>query len=155
MQVVNFYTGKTSYRDDKMATFELWKAKLLLKDIRNQLQLPKATLRRILKLPRTVWRIHAQEPYLEPEDSGGADAREAESVYKQRRMGHPVLTCIIMGKQLFSVSMAFLELLTVFYCRPLSFICANCTSNSYYSTTPSLYFFHTFGQAGWPRQLMS
>ena len=38
-----------------------------------------------------------------------------------------VLTCIIMGEQLFSVSMAFSELLTVFYCQPLSFIGANCT----------------------------
>ncbi len=38
-----------------------------------------------------------------------------------------VLTCIIMGEQLFSVSMAFSELLTVFYCRPPSFICAGCT----------------------------
>jgi hypothetical protein len=126
MFVITFTTGKTFSRDDKMAAFVLWKAKLLLKDIRNQLQLPKATLRRILKLPITVWRIHAQEPYLEPEDSGGANAKEAESVYQQRRMGHPVLTCIIMGKQLFSVSMAFSELLTVFYCRPLSFICADC-----------------------------
>jgi hypothetical protein len=130
MQVVNFHTGKTSYRDDKMATFELWKAKLLLKDIRNQLQLPKATLRRILKLLRTVWRIHAQEPYLEPEDSGGANAKEAESVYQQRRTGHPVLKCIFMGEHLFSVSMAFSELLTVFYCRPLSFICSDCTLQS-------------------------
>jgi DNA-binding IclR family transcriptional regulator len=45
-----------------MATFELWKAKFLLKDIINQLQLPKATVRRILMLLRTVWRIPAQEP---------------------------------------------------------------------------------------------
>jgi hypothetical protein len=98
LQLVNFHTGKTSSRDDKLATFELWKAKLLLKDIRNQLQLPKATLRRILKLPRTVWRIPAQEPYQEPEDSGGANAKEAASVYQQRRVDHPVLTCIVMGE---------------------------------------------------------
>ncbi len=62
MQMVNFHTGKTSYRDDKMATFELWKAKFFLKDIRSQVQLPKATLGRIFMLPRTVWGIPAQEP---------------------------------------------------------------------------------------------
>jgi hypothetical protein len=37
MQVVNFHTGKTLPRDDKMAAFEFLKPKLLLKDIRNQL----------------------------------------------------------------------------------------------------------------------
>jgi hypothetical protein len=88
MQVVNFHSGKTSSRVDNMAAFKLWKAKLLLKDIRNQLQLPKATLWRILMLPRTVWRIPAQESYLEPEDSGGANTKEAASVYRQRRMDH-------------------------------------------------------------------
>jgi hypothetical protein len=62
MFLITFTTGKTLSRDDKMAAFVLWKAKLPLKDIRNQLQLPKATLRRILKLPRRVWRILAQEP---------------------------------------------------------------------------------------------
>jgi hypothetical protein len=29
------------------------------------------------------------------------------------------------------------------------------TSHNYYYTTPSLYFFYTSGQAGWPRTLMS
>jgi hypothetical protein len=86
-----------------MAAYELWKAKRLLKDIRNKLQLSKANLRRILKLPRSVWRIPAQEPYLEPEDSGGASSEEAASVYQQRRVGHLVLTCIIIGEKLFSV----------------------------------------------------
>jgi hypothetical protein len=52
--VVNITTGKTFSRDDKMAAFMHWKAKLPLKDIRNQLQLAKATLKRILMLPRTV-----------------------------------------------------------------------------------------------------
>jgi hypothetical protein len=37
-----------------MVAFKLWKAKLPLKDIRNQLQLAKATLKKILMLPRTV-----------------------------------------------------------------------------------------------------
>jgi hypothetical protein len=43
-------------------------------------------------------------------------------------MGHPVLICIIMGEQLFSVFMAFSELLTVFSCGLLSFVGANCTT---------------------------
>jgi hypothetical protein len=68
-----------------------------------------------LNRPTKIQNITFDLLYLEPEDSGGANAKEAESVYQQRRMGHPVLTCIIMGKQLFSVSMAFSELLTVFY----------------------------------------
>jgi hypothetical protein len=54
MCVVNIPTGKTFSRDDKVAAFKLWKAKLPLKDIRNQRQLAKATLRRILMLPKTV-----------------------------------------------------------------------------------------------------
>jgi hypothetical protein len=44
--VVTFPTGKTFSRDDKMAAFMLWKAKLPQKDIRNQLQLAKASLKR-------------------------------------------------------------------------------------------------------------
>jgi hypothetical protein len=51
-----------------------------------------------LKLPRTIWRIPAQEPYIKPEDSGGANAKKAASVYQQRRVDHPVLTWIIMGE---------------------------------------------------------
>jgi hypothetical protein len=58
--VVTIPTGRTFSRDDKMATFKLWKARLSLKDIKNQLQLAKATLKRILKLTRTVQRIPAQ-----------------------------------------------------------------------------------------------
>jgi hypothetical protein len=58
--VVTIPIGRTFSRDDKMAEFKLWKARLPLKDIRNQLQLAKATLKRILKLTRTVQRIPAQ-----------------------------------------------------------------------------------------------
>jgi hypothetical protein len=47
MCVVTITTGKTFSRDDKMAAFVLWKAKLPPKDIRNQPQLEKATLKRI------------------------------------------------------------------------------------------------------------
>jgi hypothetical protein len=53
MCVVTITTGKTFSRDDKMAAFVLWKGKLPPKDIRNQPQLAKATLKRILMLPRT------------------------------------------------------------------------------------------------------
>jgi hypothetical protein len=52
--MVTITTGKTFSRNDKMAAFKLWKAKLPRKDIRNKLQLAKATLKRILMLPRTV-----------------------------------------------------------------------------------------------------
>jgi hypothetical protein len=58
--VVTIPTGRTFSRDIKMAAFKLWKARLPLKDIINQLQLAKATLKRILKLTRTVQRIPAQ-----------------------------------------------------------------------------------------------
>ncbi len=54
MCVVTITTGKTFSRDDKMAAFVLWKVKLPAKDIRNQLKFTKATLKRILMLPRTV-----------------------------------------------------------------------------------------------------
>jgi hypothetical protein len=54
MCVVTITTGKTFSRDDKMAAFVLWKGKLPPKDIRNQPQLAKATLKRIFMLPRTV-----------------------------------------------------------------------------------------------------
>jgi hypothetical protein len=49
-------------------------------------------------LPRKVRKIPAQEPQLEPEDSGEANAEEPASVHQQKRAGQPVLTCIIMGK---------------------------------------------------------
>jgi hypothetical protein len=58
--VVSIPTGRTLSRDIKMAAFKLWKVRLPLKDIINQLQLAKATLKRILKLTRTVPRIPAQ-----------------------------------------------------------------------------------------------
>jgi hypothetical protein len=45
MCVVTIPTGKTLSRDGKMATIMPWKAKLPLKDIRNQLQLAKAILK--------------------------------------------------------------------------------------------------------------
>jgi hypothetical protein len=60
MCVVSIPSGRTFSRDDKMAAFKLWKSRLPLKDIINQLQLAKATLKRILKLTRTVQRIPAQ-----------------------------------------------------------------------------------------------
>jgi hypothetical protein len=47
-------SGKTFSRDDKMAAFLLCKAKLPTKDIRNQLQLAKATLKRVLMCQEEV-----------------------------------------------------------------------------------------------------
>jgi hypothetical protein len=54
MCVVTITTSKTFSRDYKMAALVLWKVKLPAKDIRNQPQFAKATLKRILMLPRTV-----------------------------------------------------------------------------------------------------
>jgi hypothetical protein len=54
MCVVTITAGKTFPRDNKMAAFVLWKAKLPIKDTRNQPQLTKANIKRILMLPRTV-----------------------------------------------------------------------------------------------------
>jgi hypothetical protein len=50
--VVTISTGKKFSGDDKMAAFLLCKAKLPPKDIKNQLQLAKATLKRVLMLSR-------------------------------------------------------------------------------------------------------
>ncbi len=63
----------------------LWKAMLLLKDTRNQLQLAKATLKRILMLPRTVYRIPTQEPVPEPENSDEPNAKEAAQFINRER----------------------------------------------------------------------
>ncbi len=64
-----------------MAEFLLWKAKLPLKDIINHSQLAKATLKRILMLPRTVLRIPAMEPVPEPENFDEAIAKESAAVW--------------------------------------------------------------------------
>jgi hypothetical protein len=50
--VVTIPTGKTFSRNDKMAAVLLCKAKLSPKDIKNQLQLAKATLKIVLMLSR-------------------------------------------------------------------------------------------------------
>jgi hypothetical protein len=81
MCVVTITTGKTFSRDDKMIAFVLWKAKLPLKDIINQRQLAKTTLKRILMLTRTVQRIPAQELFKEHKNSYGAKFEEVASVY--------------------------------------------------------------------------
>ncbi len=52
---VTIPNGKIFSRDDKMTAFILWKAKLPLKDISNQLQLAKATLKRVLMLPGVLY----------------------------------------------------------------------------------------------------
>ncbi len=77
----NYYHWQNILQSDKIAAFVLWKAKLPPKDRRNQPQLPKATLKRILMLPRTVERIPAQEPVTEPENFDESNAKESAAVY--------------------------------------------------------------------------
>jgi hypothetical protein len=47
MRAVKILTGKIFSGELKRAVFEFWKAKVPLKEIRSQLQMSKATLRRI------------------------------------------------------------------------------------------------------------
>jgi hypothetical protein len=46
------FTSKTLSREQKRAFFELWKAKVPLKEIRSHIQMTEVTLRRILTLAR-------------------------------------------------------------------------------------------------------
>jgi hypothetical protein len=48
MHAVNIPTSKTLSREQKRASFELWKAKVPLKEIRSHIQIAEITLRRIL-----------------------------------------------------------------------------------------------------------
>ncbi len=48
MRLATHHTTKPFSREAKRATIELWKAKVPLKDIRNQLKISESTLRRIL-----------------------------------------------------------------------------------------------------------
>jgi hypothetical protein len=52
MNTVKIPTGKTLFREQKRASFELWKAKVPLKEIRSHIQMVWVTLRRILTLAR-------------------------------------------------------------------------------------------------------
>jgi hypothetical protein len=52
MHPVKIPTGKTSSREQKRASFELWKAKVPLKEIRSHIQMAKVTLRRVLTLAK-------------------------------------------------------------------------------------------------------
>jgi hypothetical protein len=53
MCTVNILTGKTFSREQKRAAFEQWKAKVSLREIRDQLQISEAILRRILTIAET------------------------------------------------------------------------------------------------------
>jgi hypothetical protein len=52
MHAVKIPSGKTLSREQKRAFFELWKAKVPLKEIRSHIQMAEVTLRRILTLAR-------------------------------------------------------------------------------------------------------
>jgi hypothetical protein len=52
MHAVQIPTGKTLSREQKRASFELWKAKVSLKEIGSHIQMAEVTLRRILTLAR-------------------------------------------------------------------------------------------------------
>jgi hypothetical protein len=67
MHAVKIPTGKTLSREQKRASFELWKDKVPLKEIRSHIQRAEVTLRRILTLARTIQMIPAQIRRLEVE----------------------------------------------------------------------------------------
>jgi hypothetical protein len=52
MHAVKIPTGKTLSREQKKASFELWKAKVPLKEIRSHIQMAEITLSRILTLAK-------------------------------------------------------------------------------------------------------
>ncbi len=52
MHAVKFPTGKTLSREQKRASFELWKAKVPFKEIRSYIQMAEANLRRIVTVDR-------------------------------------------------------------------------------------------------------
>jgi hypothetical protein len=52
MHAAKIPTGKTLSREQKRASFELWKAKIPLKEITSHIQMAEATLRRILTVAR-------------------------------------------------------------------------------------------------------
>jgi hypothetical protein len=69
MHAVKIPTGKTLSREQKRASFELWKAKDLLKEIRSHIQMAEITLRRIL----TLARINPDDP--SPDQKAGSGKR--------------------------------------------------------------------------------
>jgi hypothetical protein len=60
MHVVKIPTGKTLSREKKRASFELWKAKVPLKEIRSHIQMAEVACGGFWRLPGTIQMIPAQ-----------------------------------------------------------------------------------------------
>jgi hypothetical protein len=91
MCVVKIPNGKTLSREEESAAFGLWKAKFFLKEIRSQLQISEATLRRIL----TVAKNNLDDPGPDRKARSGKKSKISPStmmVMKAILMNKPTIT---------------------------------------------------------------
>jgi hypothetical protein len=107
MRVVKISIGKTFSREEKDC-IELWKAKVPLKEIRSQLQMSEATLRRIL----TVAKNNPDDPCPDLKAGSGKKSKVSPATMmamKDILMNKPtIIAGLIMNKLFFSsVFMSF------------------------------------------------
>ncbi len=88
MHAVKIPTGKILSREQKRAFFELWKAKVPLKEIRSHIQMAEVTLTRILTLARSNPDVPCPEQkagsgkrFKVSEEPDGVHAKEAARSY--------------------------------------------------------------------------
>ncbi len=95
MHAVKLPVGKTYFREQKRAAFKLWKAKVPLKEIRSQLQMSEATLRRILTVARNKddscpdCKAGRGKKSKVSEEHDGVHAEELQEVTDKERGGQP------------------------------------------------------------------
>jgi hypothetical protein len=87
MHAVKIPTGKTLSREQKRASFELWKDKVPFKDIRSHIQMAEVSLRRILTLARNNpddpcpdQKAGSRKRFKVSEEPGGVHARRLQEV---------------------------------------------------------------------------
>jgi hypothetical protein len=102
MPVVKISTCKTFSREEKRAAFELWKAKVPPEEIRSQLQMSEATLRRIL----TVAKNNPDDPCPDRKAGCGEKSKVSPATMMAMKvilMNKPTITAsLIMNKLFFS-----------------------------------------------------
>jgi hypothetical protein len=76
MQAVKIPTGKTFFREQKRASFELWKAKVPLKEIGSHIRMAEVTLRRIL----TIASNYPDDPCPDQKAGSGKRSRSLKSL---------------------------------------------------------------------------
>jgi hypothetical protein len=88
MHAVKIPTSKTLSREQKRASFGLWKAKVPLKEIRSHIQMAEVTLRRILTLARNNpddpcpgQKAGSKKRFKVSEEPDGVHAKEAARIY--------------------------------------------------------------------------